>query len=237
MGLMVNPPAMSFTKLTLGYGKHAVIQHLDISIPRGALLAVVGANGTGKSTLLKALAGELKPLSGSIHLHGFGTRELAYLPQRAALEQNFPIDVHDCVAMGLWRQIGAFGAVSSAQENQIATALASVGLSGMQHVLLSSLSGGQMQRTLFARLLLQDAPVILLDEPFNAIDETTIQDLLALIQQWHQQGRTVLTVLHDWERVRRYFPTTLYLAEGQTRYGATANVLKKPLEQGLPDAL
>lgn len=228
-----NPPVIRFRNLTLGYGRHKVIPHLDISIPRRALLAVVGANGTGKSTLFKALMGELKPLGGNIQLQGVGVRDLAYLPQRAALEQSFPIDVHDCVAMGLWRQLGAFGAVSAAQESLIAAALASVGLGGMQDVPLSRLSGGQMQRALFARLLLQDAPVILLDEPFNAIDEKTIQDLLALIQQWHQQGRTVLAVLHDRERVRRHFPTTLLLAEGQTRYGATAKVLEQPLERGI----
>ncbi|EIJ33608.1 metal ABC transporter ATP-binding protein [Thiothrix nivea] len=230
---MTHPPAIRFHNLTLGYGRHKVIQHLNMSIPHGALLAVVGANGAGKSTLFKALMGELKPLGGSIHLHGVGLRELAYLPQRAALEQNFPIDVHDCVAMGLWRQVGAFGAVSATQESRIAAALASVGLDGMRHVPLSRLSGGQMQRALFARLLLQDAPVILLDEPFNAIDEKTIQDLLALIQQWHQQGRTVLAVLHDRERVRRHFPTALLLAEGQTRYGATAKVLEQVPERGI----
>lgn len=228
---MVNPPAISFHNLTLGYGKHPVIRHLDEVVPRGALLAVVGANGTGKSTLLKALVGELKPMSGNIHFHGFGWRDLAYLPQRAALEQNFPIDVHDCVAMGLWRQVGAFGGVSPAQENQITEALATVGLGGMRHVPLSRLSGGQMQRVLFARLLLQDAPVILLDEPFNAIDTDTILDLIRLIQHWHQQGRTVMTVLHDWGLVRQYFPNTLMLAAGQAVYGTTAVVLGQQSER------
>ncbi|HRJ52541.1 MAG TPA: ABC transporter ATP-binding protein [Candidatus Thiothrix moscowensis] len=228
---MVNPPAISFHDLTLGYGKHAVLRHLEASVPRGALLAVVGANGTGKSTLLKALMGELKPMSGSIHLQGFGWRDLAYLPQRVALEQNFPMDVHDCVAMGLWRQVGVFGGVSPAQEHKITDALATVGMGGMQHSTLSRLSGGQMQRVLFARLLLQDAPVILLDEPFNAIDTNTTLDLLKLIQHWHQQGRTVLTVLHDWGLVRQYFPATLWLTDGQAVYGNTAKVLGQQSER------
>ena len=222
--------AISLHNLTLGYGKQCVIKHLNASVPQGALLAVVGANGTGKSTLLKALAGELLPMSGSIHLHGFGKRDLAYLPQRTALEQHFPIDVYDCVAMGLWGQIGAFGTVSPALEKQIAHALATVGLSNMQHVPLSKLSGGQMQRVLFARLLLQDAPIMLLDEPFNAIDRNTIQDLMVLIQQWHQQGRTVLAVLHDWKQVSQYFPMTLLLSEGNGVYASTEEALGLSVE-------
>ncbi|TXH66280.1 MAG: ABC transporter ATP-binding protein [Thiothrix sp.] len=228
---MVNPPVISFCKLTLGYGKHAVLQQVNAQIPRGALLAIVGANGSGKSTLLKALVGELRPLSGSIHLHYVKARDLAYLPQRAALEQQFPINVRECVAMGLWQQVGAFGAVSAMQEQQIAQALNTVGLSADQQTPLSRLSGGQMQRVLFARLLLQNASVLLLDEPFNALDEKTIQDLMQLIRDWHQQGRTILTVLHDWALVRRYFPNTLWLTQGQMRYGSTAELLPSALER------
>ena len=206
-----NPPAISFHNLTLGYGRHKVIQNLNATIPRGALLAVAGANGSGKSTLFKTLAGELRPLGGSFRLHGFGARDLAYLPQRLTLEQNFPLNVQDCVAMGLWQQIGAFGAVSLIQQHRIESALAAVGLADRRYAPLSSLSGGQMQRILFARLLLQDAPVILLDEPFNAVDEQTIGALLALVRHWHQQGRTVLAVLHDWQRVSSHFPDVLWL--------------------------
>lgn len=225
VGSMVSSPIISFCKLTVGYGKHAVLHQVSAHVPRGSLLAIIGANGSGKSTLLKALVGELSPLSGSIHLHNVTARDFAYLPQRAALEQQFPISVRDCVAMGLWRQLGAFGAVSAVQEQQIAQALNTVGLSADQQTPLSRLSGGQMQRVLFARLLLQNASVLLLDEPFNALDEKTIEDLLPLIQSWHQQGRTVLSVLHDWTLVRRYFPDTLWLTQGQMRYGSTAELL------------
>jgi len=220
-------PAIQLQDITLSYGKYHVIQQLNANINKGALLALIGANGTGKSTLLKALMGELKPLQGSIHLNGFSHQDIAYLPQRTSLEQGFPISVRDCVAMGLWRKIGAFGLVSSEQQRHIDQALETVGLLDMSETTLASLSGGQMQRALFARLMLQDAPVILLDEPFNAVDEQTIQDLMALVKQWHRQGRTILSVLHDQELVRHFFPETLYLVNGQGTLGNTAEILKQ----------
>lgn len=227
MGIIMNTPAISFHDLTLGYAKQRIIHDLTLDIPQGALMAVVGANGSGKSTLLKAIMGDLRPQSGSIRMQGFKHRDIAWLPQRAALQLDFPMNVHDCVAMGLWKQIGAFGTISGAQQDQIYTALNTVRLTDMQHVPLSSLSGGQMQRALFARLLLQDASVILLDEPFNAIDEKTINDLMLLVQQWHQEGRTVLTVLHDWELVRHYFPQVLWLANGKGGIGNSTEVLEQ----------
>lgn len=223
----VTTPAIQFQDVALGYTHHPVIKHLNAEIPNNALLALMGANGAGKSTLLKALMGELKPLAGSIHLNGMVHHDIAYLPQRSSLEQSFPMSVRDCVAMGLWQHIGSFGLVTKSQQNLIDQALAVVGLSGVSQNNLSSLSGGQMQRALFARLMLQDAHVILLDEPFNAVDEQTIQDLMTLIKQWHRQGRTILTVLHDQELVSHYFPETLYLADGHGIMGNTSEILKQ----------
>lgn len=104
-------------------------------------------------------------------------------------------------------------------------ALQQVGLAGFNQRSLDSLSGGQLQRVLFARLLLEDAPLILLDEPFAAVDEATTADLLALIQQWHQQGRTIIAVLHDLHQVRSHFPKCLLLARDVFGLGATAEVL------------
>lgn len=230
-GTVVKPPTISFHQLTLAYDKQPVIQNLELKLPQGVLLAVIGANGTGKSTLLKAVMGELKPVSGSIHLQGLTRRDIAYLPQQTALEPDFPINVQDCVAMGLWRQLGAFGKISALQKDQINDALATVGLSQLAQRPLSRLSVGQRQRVLFARLLLQDAPVILLDEPFNAVDEKTIQDLMQLVEQWHRQGCSVLAVLHDWQLGRRYFPETLWLTEGQARYGASTTLIPQALER------
>jgi zinc/manganese transport system ATP-binding protein len=100
-----------------------------------------------------------------------------------------------------------------------------VGLSGFENRGIGTLSGGQMQRMLFARVLLQDARLIVLDEPFNAIDTKTSADLMALVQQWHAEKRTVLAALHDMDLVRAHFPETLLLARGKVAWGATAEVL------------
>ncbi|MBF0582754.1 MAG: ABC transporter ATP-binding protein [Magnetococcales bacterium] len=218
-------PVIRLDNLTLGYERHPAIHHLSGQIERGSLTAVVGPNGAGKSTLLKGIKGLLPPLEGEIHLEGIGRGDLSLLPQQTELEANFPISVWDAVLIGHWRRVGAGGGVSRTHRQQAQLALESVGLGGFAHRVVSTLSGGQRQRMLFARILVEDAPVILLDEPFAAIDDRTVADLLVLISNWHQQGRTVVAVLHDLEQVRRHFPTTLLLARRALAWGATARVL------------
>jgi zinc/manganese transport system ATP-binding protein len=125
----------------------------------------------------------------------------------------------------LWRSTGMFGGLGKRAGQQIAQALAAVGLNGFENRTIGTLSGGQMQRMLFARVLLQDARVIVLDEPFNAIDAKTSADLIDLVRRWHAEKRTVLAALHDMELVRDNFPDTLLLARGAVAWGATAQVL------------
>ena len=115
--------------------------------------------------------------------------------------------------------------MGNSARTKIAGALAAVGLTGFENRSIGTLSGGQMQRTLFARVLLQDARLIVLDEPFNAVDAKTSADLLALVQRWHAEKRTVLAALHDMELVRANFPETLLLARGPVAWGPTADVL------------
>jgi zinc/manganese transport system ATP-binding protein len=216
---------LEFRDLTLGYDRHPAVHHLAGEVEAGALLAVVGPNGAGKSTLFKGIAGLLTPLAGTIDRHGLAPRDVAYLPQAAEIDRTFPIAVYDLVALGLWRRVGAFAAVGAKAREDVHAAIAAVGLTGFERRPLGTLSGGQMQRTLFARLLLQDARLIVLDEPFNAIDERTVGDLVALVRRWHQEGRTVLAALHDTELVRAHFPQTLLLAREPVAWGETARVL------------
>jgi zinc/manganese transport system ATP-binding protein len=216
---------LKFRDLTLGYDRHPAVHHLNGGIASGALLAVIGPNGAGKSTLFRGIAGILKPLAGSIHLGGLDIRDIAYLPQSVDIDRSFPISVFDFVGTGLWRATGFFGGMGKAAREKIAHALAAVGLSGFENRTIGTLSGGQMQRMLFARVLLQDARLIVLDEPFNAIDAKTSADLLALVKRWHGEQRTVLAALHDMELVRSHFPETLLLARGPVAWGATAEVL------------
>ena len=216
---------LRFQNLTLGYDRHPALHHLDGAVESGALVAVVGPNGAGKSTLFKGIVGALSPLAGRIDRCGLATRDIAYLPQAAELDRSFPINVYDLVAMGLWRRTGAFGGIGGKARAFIEQAIAAVGLTGFEDRAISTLSGGQMQRMLFARLLLQDARVIVLDEPFNAVDAKTSADLFDLVQRWHGEERTVLTAMHDIEFVRANFPETLLLAREPVAWGRTPSVL------------
>jgi ABC-type Mn2+/Zn2+ transport system ATPase subunit len=157
--------AIRFRDLTLGYDRHPAVHHLDGEVESGALLAVCGPNGAGKSTLLKGIAGTLAPLAGSIALPRLKSRDIAYLPQAADIDKSFPINVFDVAAMGLWKRCGLFGGISRSETAKIRAAIAAVGLDGFEARAIATLSGGQLQRMLFARLLVQDAAVILLDEP------------------------------------------------------------------------
>ena len=145
-------------------------------------------------------------MAGSIQTGGLDVRDIAYLPQTADIDRSFPISVYDFVGTGLWRSTGFFGGMGKAARDKIAQALAAVGLNGFENRAIGTLSGGQMQRMLFARVLLQDARLIVLDEPFNAIDAKTSADLLALVRRWHAEKRTVLAALHDMDLVRAISP-------------------------------
>ncbi len=211
--------------LTLGYDRHPAVHHLSGSFAPGSLTAVVGPNGGGKSTLLKGMMGLLRPLGGRVRLHGFDRRAIAYLPQQAEIDADFPISVLDTVLLGHWHRAGAFHRFDAAMHAAAAAALAAVGLEGFEARALGSLSAGQRQRALFARMLTADSPVILLDEPFTAIDSRTTADLLALVLRWHGEGRTVIAVLHDHDQVRRHFPAALLLARDAIAWGGTATVM------------
>jgi zinc/manganese transport system ATP-binding protein len=216
---------LRFRDLTLGYDRHPAVHHLDGAVECGALTAVVGPNGAGKSTLFKGVVGAIKPLSGAIERNGIALQDIAYLPQVAEIDRTFPINVYDMVAMGLWRHAGLFGGIGRKEQRGVEAAIAAVGLTGFEDRAIGTLSGGQMQRMLFARLLLQDARVIVLDEPFTAIDAKTASDLLNIVQRWHHEKRTVLAALHDIDVVRAHFPETLLLAREPVAWGPTRDVL------------
>jgi zinc/manganese transport system ATP-binding protein len=164
-------------------------------------------------------------MGGRIELCGYKPQDIAYLPQQAEIDHSFPLSVYEMAAMGLWRRIGAFTALRPEHHSRVEEALTSVGLAGLEDRTLDTLSGGQLQRVLFARLMVQDAAIILLDEPFAAIDARTCDDLMSLIRNWHAQGRTILAVLHDFALVHREFAETLLLAREPIAWGPTAEVL------------
>jgi zinc/manganese transport system ATP-binding protein len=212
---------IALSNLTLAHGGRPAVHHVSGEFAPGSLTAVVGPNGAGKSTLLRAIAGLHAPAEGRIETGA----AVALLPQASTLDRGFPIAALDVVLLGHWGASGAFRAVPRAARTRAVEALAAVGLHGFEQRLVGSLSAGQFQRLLFARLLMQDAPVLLLDEPFTALDERTAADMLALLHRWHGEGRTIIAVLHDMELVRRDFPQTLLLARDCIGWGPTAQVL------------
>lgn len=232
-------PVIALHEVSVAYRRQVALQHVSGVFARASLTAVVGPNGAGKSTFLKALLGLVPVDSGRVELQ-VARKLIAYLPQQAEIDRNFPLSVLDCIGLGYWQRLGSFGGLSAAMAEGAQDALRAVGLPGFGLRPLGSLSAGQLQRVLFARILVQDADVILLDEPFNAVDARTTEDLLALIHDWHGQQRTVIAVLHDHEQVRRHFPQTVLLARQLLAWGATGEVLSAANLQRarhLPDSL
>jgi zinc/manganese transport system ATP-binding protein len=209
--------------VTVRYGRLTALEGVSGEFPSGSLTAVVGANGAGKSTLLAALAGRARLASGVVQLPARG--RLSFLPQRAAVDPDYPLTVAEFVTLGGWRQFGAFRAPLASVRARAADAAATVGLGGGVERRVGALSPGELQRALFARLMLQDPAVILLDEPFAAVDAQTTTVLMKQVIQWHRDGRTVIAALHDLALVRAWFPTTLVLARRCLSWGPTENAL------------
>ena len=222
---MTAAAALTLENVTVAYGRQPAVEGLSGSFEPGSLTGIVGPNGAGKSTLMRAVMGEVRLSAGRIGRPGGRTADIGYLPQAADLERRFPLTVADAVALGAWRQTGMFGALSPSGEAAAKAALAAVGLDGAGRRPIAELSAGQFQRVLFARLILQDAALILLDEPFSATDAATTRDLLAIIAGWHRGGRTVVAVVHDIEQVRAHFPQTLLLARRAVAWGPTREAL------------
>lgn len=218
---------ITLNQLVLGYQGRAVTPALTGQIAKGSMTAIIGANGTGKSTLLKTLLKLQAPVSGQLRFTDGNVPRIAWLPQLAEMERQFPATVYDVVCMGAWPARNLFSALNRQNRLRIADAIERVGLSAYSKQPIEMLSGGQFQRMLFARLLVQNAPLVLLDEPFTGVDSQTSDFLMSLICQMHQTGQTVLAVLHDNERVSRHFPQVLLLAQDHFHWGKTAEVLPR----------
>lgn len=217
--------AIELHNITAGYDRHPALHHISGTFKDGSLTAVIGPNGSGKSTLLKTIANLMKPMSGEIKFTTQNKKRIGYLPQIVEIDRSFPLSVYDVVMMGHWPRCGMFKAVTKQQREQALAALDEVGMHAFAGRLVGALSSGQFQRVLFARLMLQDADILLLDEPFSAIDARTAHDLLHLVEAWNKKGKTILTVLHDMEQVKHHFPETLILAREVISWGPTASAL------------
>lgn len=194
---------------------------VDFELPKGSLTAVIGANGSGKSSLLKVIAGLQKPLIGKVVLDIPRKGGLSFLPQQQHLDRQFPISLQALVAAGFW------GSTQSAEirSQRLKAVLENWCLTGLEQRPLMALSGGELQRALLARLSLAQTPLLLLDEPHAALDELGQVLLWKHIHAWHAEGRTLVIVCHDLAAVRQHIPQTLLIKSTGCVLGSSVDLI------------
>lgn len=196
----------------------------DFELSEGSLTAVIGANGSGKSSLLKVIAGLQKPLAGKVSLDVPRKGSLSFLPQQQHLDRQFPISLQELVAAGFW------GSKQSpeARRQRLKAVLEDWRLTGLEQRTLMALSGGELQRALLARLSLAEAPLLLLDEPHAALDELGQSLLWKHLHNWHTEGRTLVVVCHDLASVRQHIPQSLLIKSSGCVLGPSTELIRQP---------
>lgn len=211
--------------VSIGYPGRTLVKGASFDIEGGETLAVLGANGTGKSSVVKVLLGLLAPLAGRVDWPGGRPSEIGYLAQMSEFDRRFPIRVRDLAAMGAWRGLGFRSGLDRAARRRVDAALEDAGVLAIADQPLHTLSGGQLQRALFARVIVQDAPLILLDEPFAAVDQSTEAHLLTILRRWRAEGRALVLVVHDLSAVLDHCSHALLLGDGRATHGPVHAVL------------
>jgi manganese/zinc/iron transport system ATP- binding protein len=226
--LLAPPAAIEVADLTVAYRDKPVLWDIDLTVPRGVLMAIVGPNGAGKTTLIKAILGLIRPVAGTVLIHGSAYAEqrrlVGYVPQRGTVDWDFPTSVRDVVLMGTYGALGWFRRPGRREKEQALAALAKVGMADFAGRQISQLSGGQQQRVFLARALVQDAQVYFMDEPFQGVDATTERAIVALLQDLRAAGRTVLVVHHDLQTVAEYFDQVTLLNVRRIASGPVSEV-------------
>ena len=215
-------------ELTVVYDRdNLVLDRVSVTIETGKIVGIIGPNGAGKSSFLKALLG-LIAYDGQVSLAGQTGREIpeciAYVEQKSQIDNHFPITVRECVSLGLYKEVGLFRRLKKSDWTKVDTVLERVGLSKYAKVPISNLSGGQFQRMLVARCLVQETQIIFLDEPFVGIDAVSESIIMDILKNLRNQGRTILIVHHDLSKVKRYFDTVMILNKKRLAYGPVEQV-------------
>jgi len=207
--------ALEIEDLTVAYADQPVLWDVDLRVPAGVKMAIIGPNGAGKSTLVKAAMGLVRPVAGEVRIFGrpreSARGQVAYVPQRATLSWDFPTDVLDVVTMGTYGQLGWFHRSGAVQRQQAEAALEQVGMTAFLRRPIAELSGGQQQRVLLGRALVQDAPINILDEPFQGVDAPTERAIIGVLNGLAEEGKTIIVVHHDLQTVPEYFDSVLLL--------------------------
>jgi len=230
---MINPSTLHARNVSIRIGERLLLNDITLSLAPGSMTVLLGPNGAGKTTLIRVLAGILPTTSGEVSLGPTPLRELgrsmvarhcAYLPQH--LGSTFEMRVEDVVGLGRYPHLGTWGRLSSRDVERVDWALERVGMTAFRRRTLPTLSGGERQRVFLARALAQEAPILLLDEPISALDVGRQLELMALLTELHEDGHTILAVLHDLRPALDFFPRAILLREGHlTAEGSTRSVI------------
>ena len=220
-------PIVEFRDVTLCYGRLVVLERLEFSIGRGEFFGIVGANGSGKTTILRAMLGIVPAARGRIVYDGGGERiRFGYVPQRAQIDELFPLTACEIVLMGRYGLIPPGRRPSDIDRRAAAERLEQVGIGALAHKRFRDMSGGQKQRTLFARALAAEAAVLLMDEPTEGMDLEGQQSILDLIARLRaESGVSVVYVTHRLNELADRADRLLLLHEGDVRVGPTDELL------------
>ena len=230
---VISPKSLPLTirDLTVAYHRKPVIWDIDLTIPEGKLVSIVGPNGAGRTTLIKSCLDLIPRSSGEVLIYGQPYKQarqrVGYVPQRESVDWDFPVSALDVVAMGTYGQLGWFRRVSKRSKALSMQALERVGLADYAHRQISQLSGGQQQRTFLARALVQDADIYFMDEPFAAVDAATERAIVEMLKEIQERGKTVLVVHHDLATVPQYFDWTVLLNMRVVAAGPTDEVFNQ----------
>jgi ABC-type Mn2+/Zn2+ transport system ATPase subunit len=219
---MLDPRALTVDGLIAGYGGEPVLRDVRFVVEPGRRVAVLGPNGGGKTTLFRVLLGELRPLAGSVEVRG----RCGFVPQTERSRLDYPVSALDVALMGTLSRTPWWRRPGRAERRNALEAVELVGLRDAAGEQFGSLSGGQRQRVLIARALVQDAAVLLLDEPFSGVDELSARRLMTLIDELAAQRRIVLVATHDVEQARAW-DSVLCLNRRQVAFGPPPQTLSR----------
>ena len=220
------PSGLLLRDVDAGYDAGLVLQDVDLEIPPGTLVGVIGPNGSGKSTLLKAILGLAPTTTGTVQLDGRPVAEqrdrVAYVPQREAVDWSFPISAEQVVMMGRYPRVGWLRIPGSGDRAAVGNALERVAMADLGASQIGALSGGQQQRVFLARALVQEASVLLLDEPMTGVDQTTEQLVHGLLRELRDGGTTILHATHDLESASEISDQLCFVNRRVVAYGPPA---------------
>lgn len=225
--------AIRLSGVTAGYGERVALEAVDLEVPIGSLLAVVGPNGAGKSTLLKVMAGLLQPWRGEVETLGMPpgrlAKRVAYVPQAEAVDWDFPVTVGDVVMMGRYPGLGRFRRPGGADRRAVHDAVGQVDMGNHIGTQIGRLSGGQRRRVFLARALAAEPDLFLMDEPVTALDATTQEELMDLLESLATGGRTVIATTHDLACAAARFQTVLAINRRVVAHGPASLILDPTL--------